>query len=257
MSNKYRELIECFRTLQTGLCDSLARAIAEKLDCDCSSSFSSVSISNLENALSEYPGKASVLQYSYEEVPEHRQWIILPEEFTHKETIVNTLARYFSLSPSSIELLNDIPSDLHAKEMICSRYRIETGDHSLTLIWLFDEEVLQKIVGGYASNIEQEYQTHVLEKPEQKERDLEMLMDIPLDINVELGRVKLTVQKILELTPGNIIELDKTAGEPVDVFVNGRLVAKGEVVVVEDNFGVRITEILSSHDRISKLSEAA
>ncbi len=86
---------------------------------------------------------------------------------------------------------------------------------------------------------------------------LDRLMDIPLEISVELGRMKLMVREIVELGPGSIIEVNKAAGEPVDVLVNGRLVAKGEVVVIEDNFGVRITEILNRSDRLNRISEVA
>jgi flagellar motor switch protein FliN/FliY len=86
---------------------------------------------------------------------------------------------------------------------------------------------------------------------------LELLMDIPLEISVELGRVKMLVREVVELGSGSIVELDKAAGEPVDVLVNGRLVARGEVVVIEDNFGVRVTEILSPQERVGRLGEAA
>lgn len=89
------------------------------------------------------------------------------------------------------------------------------------------------------------------------DENLEILMDIPLQISVELGRVKMVVKDIVELGSGSIIEIDKAAGEPVDVLVNGHIVARGEVVVIEDNFGVRITEILSQQDRLSKLNEVA
>ncbi|WP_277584299.1 flagellar motor switch phosphatase FliY [Psychrobacillus antarcticus] len=84
-------------------------------------------------------------------------------------------------------------------------------------------------------------------------RNLDLLLDIPLQVTVELGRTKRTVKEILELTSGSIIELDKLAGEPVDILVNNRHVAKGEVVVIDENFGVRITDILSKADRINNL----
>ena len=80
-----------------------------------------------------------------------------------------------------------------------------------------------------------------------------MLLDIPLQVTVELGRTKRSVKEILELTTGSIIELDKLAGEPVDILVNNRLIAKGEVVVIDENFGVRVTDIISQTDRIKKL----
>ncbi|WP_102346936.1 flagellar motor switch phosphatase FliY [Bacillus sp. Marseille-P3661] len=83
--------------------------------------------------------------------------------------------------------------------------------------------------------------------------NLNMLLDIPLQVTVELGRTKRSVQQILELSSGSIIELDKLAGEPVDILVNNKLIAKGEVVVIEENFGVRVTDIISQTDRIRKL----
>lgn len=83
--------------------------------------------------------------------------------------------------------------------------------------------------------------------------NLDLLLDIPLQVTVELGRTKKMVKEILEVSPGSIIELDKLAGEPVDILVNNKLIAVGEVVVIDDNFGVRVTDILSPMDRISKL----
>lgn len=77
----------------------------------------------------------------------------------------------------------------------------------------------------------------------QKE-NIDLIMDVPLDVTVELGRTSKSIQEILDLSPGTIIELNKIAGEPIDVLVNGKYVAKGEVVVIEESFGVRITEIV-------------
>jgi len=76
----------------------------------------------------------------------------------------------------------------------------------------------------------------------QKE-NIDIIMDVPLEVTVELGRTKKKIREILEFTPGTIVELDKIAGEPIDVMVNGKFVAKGEVVVIDENFGIRITEI--------------
>ena len=77
----------------------------------------------------------------------------------------------------------------------------------------------------------------------QKE-NINLIMDVPLEVTVELGRTSKSIQDILEFSPGTIIELDKIAGEPIDVLVNGKYVAKGEVVVIEESFGVRVTEII-------------
>ncbi|APB71464.1 flagellar motor switch phosphatase FliY [Paenibacillus polymyxa] len=85
------------------------------------------------------------------------------------------------------------------------------------------------------------------------ENNLNLLMDIPLRVTVELGRTQKQIKDILELSQGSIIELDKLAGEPVDILVNNKLIAKGEVVVIDENFGVRVTDIVSQWDRIQKL----
>ena len=77
----------------------------------------------------------------------------------------------------------------------------------------------------------------------QKE-NIDLIMDVPLEVTVELGRTSKSIQDILEFAPGTIIELDKIAGEPIDVLVNGKFVAKGEVVVIEESFGIRVTEII-------------
>jgi flagellar motor switch protein FliN/FliY len=88
---------------------------------------------------------------------------------------------------------------------------------------------------------------------ETEAKNLNMLLDIPLQVTVELGRTKRSVQDILNLSSGSIIELDKLAGEPVDILVNNKLIAKGEVVVIDENFGVRVTDIISQSDRLKKL----
>ncbi|MHC1758612.1 MAG: flagellar motor switch phosphatase FliY [Negativicutes bacterium] len=80
-----------------------------------------------------------------------------------------------------------------------------------------------------------------------------MIMDVPLQVTVELGRTRKLIREILELAPGSVLELDKLAGEPVDILVNGKIVAKGEVVVIDENFGVRITGIVSMQERASTL----
>jgi flagellar motor switch protein FliN/FliY len=74
--------------------------------------------------------------------------------------------------------------------------------------------------------------------------NINLIMDVPLEVTVELGRTSKSIKEILDFTPGTIIELNKLAGEPIDVLVNGKYVAKGEVVVIEDSFGIRVTEII-------------
>lgn len=84
-------------------------------------------------------------------------------------------------------------------------------------------------------------------------RRLDLLLDVPLDVTVELGRCRMSIQDLLGLEPGSVIELEKLAGDPLDILVNDRLVARGEAVVVNDKFGVRITDIVSPSERIARL----
>ena len=80
--------------------------------------------------------------------------------------------------------------------------------------------------------------------PLMQQENIDLIMDVPLEVTVELGRTNKAIKEILDFSPGTIIELDKLAGEPIDVLVNGKFVAKGEVVVIEESFGIRVTEII-------------
>ncbi|MDI6637793.1 MAG: flagellar motor switch protein FliN [Bacillota bacterium] len=90
------------------------------------------------------------------------------------------------------------------------------------------------------------------EKPRQGgHSNIDLLLDVPLPITVELGRTSMTIRDILDLGPGSVVELDRVAGEPVDILVNGKLVARGEVVVIDENFGVRVVDIVAPAERLS------
>lgn len=86
-----------------------------------------------------------------------------------------------------------------------------------------------------------------------KDRNLQLILDIPLKVTVELGRTKMPVSELLNLTQGSVIELNKLAGESMEVFVNDKLIAKGEAVVVNEKFGVRLTDIISPAERVEQL----
>lgn len=86
-----------------------------------------------------------------------------------------------------------------------------------------------------------------------KDRNLKLILDIPLRVSVELGRTKMPVSELLNLTQGSVIELSKLAGEPMEVMVNDKLIARGEAVVVNEKFGVRLTDIISTAERIEQL----
>lgn len=83
--------------------------------------------------------------------------------------------------------------------------------------------------------------------------DLDMILDIPVTISMEIGRTKINIRNLLQLNQGSVVELDRFAGEPLDVFVNGTLIAHGEVVVVNEKFGIRLTDVISANERIKKL----
>ncbi len=95
------------------------------------------------------------------------------------------------------------------------------------------------------------------EEPEEKvpEDRLKLVLDIPLEIRVELGRNRMIIKELLQLGQGSVIELNKTAGEPLDIYVNDRLIARGETVVVNEKYGIRITDIISPLERIKSLGE--
>ncbi len=88
---------------------------------------------------------------------------------------------------------------------------------------------------------------------EEGNQNLDFLLDIPLEVTVELGNTKMIINDMLQLAQGSVVELEKAAGEPADIFVNNKLLGKGEVIVVNERFGVRITEIISQADRIKNI----
>lgn len=98
---------------------------------------------------------------------------------------------------------------------------------------------------------------HDLEEDElgahQEEVNLDMLLDIPVDISMEIGRTRISIRNLLQLTQGSVVELDRLAGEPLDVLVNGTLIAHGEVVVVNEKFGIRLTDVISASERVKRL----
>lgn len=88
---------------------------------------------------------------------------------------------------------------------------------------------------------------------QEEKRKLDTILDIPVTISMEVGRSKISIRNLLQLNQGSVVELDRVAGEPLDVLVNGTLIAHGEVVVVNDKFGIRLTDVISQIERIKKL----
>lgn len=87
----------------------------------------------------------------------------------------------------------------------------------------------------------------------EKDRNLNLILDIPLRVTVELGRTKMPVNELLNLTQGSVIELNKLAGEPMEVYVNDKMIARGEAVVINEKFGVRLTDVISPAERVEQL----
>lgn len=176
------------------------------------------------------------------------------------------------------QVFNFPPNLQRSEEVVRVTVELSGDDIKGRVLWVVDSEIAHMILGivmveeelsspfGSASGGQQggasPFQfpaggggTHHFNQEDP--HGLDLLLDIPLEISVELGRVKMLVRDVVELSTGSIVEIDKAAGEPVDVMVNGRLVARGEVVVIEDNFGVRVTEILNPQERLTRLGEVA
>ena len=166
------------------------------------------------------------------------------------------------------------PNFLTVDEVIATRFAVKIPERPpFTLTWLLTENLARALLGMQPAEsdplhslLESEPTASTAaptptppafnifaDTEDNPERNLDLLLDIPLEVSVELGRVTMLIRELLEVGTGSIVELQKAAGEPVEVLVNGRLIARGEVVVVEDNFAVRITEILSPAERIQRL----
>ena len=106
----------------------------------------------------------------------------------------------------------------------------------------------QEVVEGVAQAAE-----GVVQATEDMPRNLDFLLDVYLDVSVQVGQTKMTIQDLLQLGQGSVIELTKLAGEPLDVYINDRLVARGEAVIVNEKFGIRVTDIISQRERLERL----
>ncbi|SRR5690554_6285092 len=130
-----------------------------------------------------------------------------------------------------------------------------------------DETNQDDMAGEWAAALEQQERDTSVEDAQQIELDefsnetsavngrpdLDVILDIPVTISMEVGRTSITIRNLLQLNQGSVIELDRLAGEPLDVLVNGTLIAHGEVVVVNEKFGIRMTDVISPSERIKKL----
>ena len=109
--------------------------------------------------------------------------------------------------------------------------------------------------GGQAVDAHFQDMTEMARQPKDTKlkRELDFILDIPLDVSAELGRTRLLINELLQLGQGSVVELNKLAGEPLEVYVNGKLVARGEAVVINEKFGVRLTDIISPIERVKQL----
>jgi len=116
------------------------------------------------------------------------------------------------------------------------------------------EQQAAESAGGYASAEFPELgEAKTVRSPSADEVKLDVILDVPVTVSLEIGRTKINIRNLLQLNQGSVVELDRFAGEPMDVLVNGTLVAHGEVVVVNDKFGIRLTDIISPSERVRKL----
>ncbi|OCG17096.1 MULTISPECIES: flagellar motor switch protein FliN [unclassified Gilliamella] len=117
-----------------------------------------------------------------------------------------------------------------------------------------DENQETKVASDELITKEAIFETLSPQQNEDKKQDINLILDIPVELSVELGRTKIAIKDLLNLTQGSVIALDGLAGEPLDILINGYLIAQGEIVVVGDNYGVRITDIITPSERVRRLS---
>jgi flagellar motor switch protein FliN/FliY len=141
----------------------------------------------------------------------------------------------------------------------------ESGDDALAAEWAaalaadeqagLKKEKEQTALAAQAKVMDFKDLTDEAKTPRQDtgKRDLDFILDIPLDVSAELGRARLLINELLQLGQGSVVELNKLAGEPLEVYVNGKIVARGEAVVINEKFGIRLTDIISPMERVKQL----
>lgn len=168
---------------------------------------------------------------------------LLPLDFA-KELVRSVLSKNEEKSPTVTSQEESSSAIIESDEK-----NVETGNNIST-----DEKATKKKQKINASPVVfQSFDEEPPSKSKEEKENLELILDVPLTITVELGKTKKLIKDILELGEGSIIELDKLAGEPVDILANGKYIAKGEVVVIDENFGVRIIDIVHQSKRISNI----
>lgn len=119
----------------------------------------------------------------------------------------------------------------------------------------FDNENLEdEIEAATFEEFETPYEDDYRQQTPTEEINMDVILDVPVTIAMEIGRAQINIRNLLQLNQGSVVELDRFAGEPLDVLVNGTLIAHGEVVVVNDKFGIRLTEVISPSERVRRLA---
>lgn len=288
MSNTQQVLAK-LNELEGTICQSISTAVSEEAGQAITFSNPLSSLTPVTELESEMNQPWLVIQFAFQSSPENAQVLLISQDHfisiaqaisgipvatvddtiitecrTSLEAIVSGLSsavgQQATESTINFQLFSPT-SNFNEAQLFRTNIAISGEELSATMVWLMDGLTASSITG---IEIEAEAEHPFMEadsfsspSTRNESNSLEILLDIPLEISVELGRMKMPVRDVIDLGAGSIVEIDKAAGEPVDVLVNGRLVAKGEVVVIEDSFGVRITEILSPNERMQRLSEAA
>ncbi len=288
MSNTQQVLAK-LNELEGTICQSISTAVSEEAGQTITFSNPLSSLTPVTELESEMNQPWLVIQFAFQGSPDNAQVLLISQDHfisiaqaisgipvtTVDDTIItecrpaleaivsglgSAVGQQATESTINFQLFSPT-SNFNEAQLFRTNIAISGEELSATIVWLMDCRTASSITGiEIAVEAEHPFMEadSVSSPTTRNESDsLEILLDIPLEISVELGRMKMPVRDVIDLGAGSIVEIDKAAGEPVDVLVNGRLVAKGEVVVIEDSFGVRITEILSPNERMQRLSEAA
>lgn len=162
------------------------------------------------------------------------------------------------MSEDAQKLEEDISADDWASAL-AEQESVSPADAGADADWgaaLAEQEVAEKAATASSTpSPAQIFQNLSPDSVQPAANNLDLILDIPVQINVELGRTKIAIRNLLQLAQGSVVELDGLAGQPMDVLVNGCLIAQGEVVVVNDKFGIRLTDIISPAERLRRLNK--
>ncbi len=173
-------------------------------------------------------------------------------------TLMPVVARSLSFAPVTVGVVEGseaLPPDLSARGegLWLVRAEAEGPDGFRVALFLTIGQELAREIISLGAEVNAPAPAEEPSKPDAASSRLDLILDVTLPVTVELGRARMQIQDILKLAPGSVIELEKSAGDPVELYINDRPIAKGEVVVIEENFGVRLTSIVTASERIRTL----